>query len=586
MAFPEGFIYELKSRNDITEVISSYVTLKRRGRNMVGLCPFHGEKTPSFNIYTETDSFYCFGCGASGDVISFIMKIENLDYVDAVKYLAQRVGLEMPEDSYDNSLSNLRRRVFEANREAARFFYRSLMSPEGKTGLDYLRRRMLTDATIRHFGLGYAPDTWTALCDHLRSKGFKENEIVSANLGVKRHSGNGIIDRFRGRVMFPIIDLRGNVIAFGGRIMTDAKPKYLNSSDTPVFKKSENLFSLNNAKNTGDRTLLLCEGYMDVISVNQAGFQNAVASLGTALTSEQAVLMKRYADEIIICYDADEAGQKATARAIPILRSAGLTVRVLSIPNGKDPDEFIKSKGADGPAAFRAIIEASGNDVDYRLQKLRAERNLATSEGKIDYLEAAARLIADIESPIERDVYVSKLSKETSVDKQALLTQVNKLGQQKKRDSRRREARQLGMQLSGRNDKIDKEHHSKLKSTSAEEALVVYLINNPDSLPYIRSQLSEEDFQNSLMKRYYLYFSGRIGEGLEPLNNLTADLSSEEQSKLYQLLHRDEGLARTPQSLREYISVIKGESRKPVNRGGMTTEEISTYFDRARRDKE
>ena len=586
MAFPEGFIYELKSRNDITEVISSYVTLKRRGRNMVGLCPFHGEKTPSFNIYTETDSFYCFGCGASGDVISFIMKIENLDYVDAVKYLAQRVGLEMPEDSYDNSLSNLRRRVFEANREAARFFYRSLMSPEGKTGLDYLRRRMLTDATIRHFGLGYAPDTWTALCDHLRSKGFKENEIVSANLGVKRHSGNGIIDRFRGRVMFPIIDLRGNVIAFGGRIMTDAKPKYLNSSDTPVFKKSENLFSLNNAKNTGDRTLLLCEGYMDVISVNQAGFQNAVASLGTALTSEQAVLMKRYADEIIICYDADEAGQKATARAIPILRSAGLTVRVLSIPNGKDPDEFIKSKGADGPAAFRAIIEASGNDVDYRLQKLRAERNLATSEGKIDYLEAAARLIADIDSPIERDVYVSKLSKETSVDKQALLTQVNKLGQQKKRDSRRREARQLGMQLSGRNDKIDKEHHSKLKSTSAEEALVVYLINNPDSLPYIRSQLSEEDFQNSLMKRYYLYFSGRIGEGLEPLNNLTADLSSEEQSKLYQLLHRDEGLARTPQSLREYISVIKGESRKPVNRGGMTTEEISTYFDRARRDKE
>ena len=586
MAFPEGFIYELKSRNDITEVISSYVTLKRRGRNMVGLCPFHGEKTPSFNIYTETDSFYCFGCGASGDVISFIMKIENLDYVDAVKYLAQRVGLEMPEDSYDNSLSNLRRRVFEANREAARFFYRSLMSPEGKVGLDYLRRRMLTDATIRHFGLGYAPDTWTALCDHLRSKGFKENEIVSANLGVKRHSSNGIIDRFRGRVMFPIIDLRGNVIAFGGRIMTDAKPKYLNSSDTPVFKKSENLFSLNNAKNTGDRTLLLCEGYMDVISVNQAGFQNAVASLGTALTSEQAVLMKRYADEIIICYDADEAGQKATARAIPILRSAGLTVRVLSIPNGKDPDEFIKSKGADGPAAFRAIIEASGNDVDYRLQKLRAERNLATSEGKIDYLEAAARLIADIESPIERDVYVSKLSKETSVDKQALLTQVNKLGQQKKRDSRRREARQLGMQLSGRNDKIDKEHHSKLKSTSAEEALVVYLINNPDSLPYIRSQLSEEDFQNSLMKRYYLYFSGRIGEGLEPLNNLTADLSSEEQSKLYQLLHRDEGLARTPQSLREYISVIKGESRKPVNRGGMTTEEISTYFDRARRDKE
>ena len=438
MAFPEGFIYELKSRNDITEVISSYVALKRRGRNMVGLCPFHGEKTPSFNIYTETDSFYCFGCGASGDVISFIMKIENLDYVDAVKYLAQRVGLDMPEDSYDNSLSSLRRRVFEANREAARFFYRSLMSPEGKGGRDYLRGRMLTDATIRHFGLGYAPDKWTALCDHLKAKGFKENEIISANLGVKRHSGNGIIDRFRDRVMFPIIDLRGNVIAFGGRIMSDAKPKYLNSSDTPVFKKSENLFSLNNAKNTGSRVLLLCEGYMDVISVSQAGFQNAVASLGTALTSEQAVLMKRYADEIIICYDADEAGQKATARAIPILRAAGLTVRVLSIPNGKDPDEFIKSKGADGPAAFAAIIEASGNDVDYRLQKIKANHNLATPEGKVDYLEAAAKLIADIESPIERDVYVSGLSRETGVDKQALLTQIDRISKKKRRVSCRR----------------------------------------------------------------------------------------------------------------------------------------------------
>ena len=385
--------------------------------------------------------------------------------------------------------------------------------------------------------------------------------------------------------MFPIIDLRGNVIAFGGRIMSDAKPKYLNSSDTPVFKKSENLFSLNNAKNTGSRVLLLCEGYMDVISVNQAGFQNAVASLGTALTSEQAVLMKRYADEIIICYDADEAGQKATARAIPILRAAGLTVRVLSIPNGKDPDEFIKSKGADGPAAFAAIIEASGNDVDYRLQKIKANYNLATPEGKVDYLEAAAKLIADIESPIERDVYVSGLSRETGVDKQALLTQIDRIGKKKSRDNRRKEARQLQTQLSGRDDKIDKERHTKLKSTSAEEALVAYLIKNPDSLRYIQAQVSAEQFQNSLMKRYFIYFSDRISEGLEPLNNLTADFSSDEQSRLYRILHRNDGIAMTPQSLREFISVIQGESQKPSDKGTMTTEQISTYFDRMRRDK-
>ena len=248
MAFPESFLQELKMRNDITEIVSSYVSLKRRGRNMVGLCPFHGEKTPSFNVYTENGSFYCFGCGVGGDVITFIMKIENLDYVDAVKFLAQRAGMEIPENSYDDSMSKLRTRVFEANREAARYYYSILCSPKGKSGLDYFHSRALSDRTIRHFGLGFADDDWTSLCNHLRSKGFKDSEIVAANLAVKRKNGNGIYDRFTNRVMFPIIDLRGNVIAFGGRIMTDEKPKYLNTSDTPVFKKSRNLFIKNHSE--------------------------------------------------------------------------------------------------------------------------------------------------------------------------------------------------------------------------------------------------------------------------------------------------------------------------------------------------
>ena len=538
---------------------------------MVGLCPFHGEKTPSFNIYTETDSFYCFGCGASGDVISFIMKIENLDYLDAVRYLAQRAGIEVPDNSYDSSMSNLRKRIFEANREAARFYYRTLISPAGRTGLDYLRRRMLTDATIRHFGLGFAPDSWTALSDYLIDKGFKPDELISANLSVRRRNGKGVIDRFRGRVMFPIIDLRGNVIAFGGRIMTDEKPKYLNSSDTPVFKKSENLFSLNNAKNSGSRALLLCEGYMDVISVNQAGFQNAVASLGTALTSEQASLMKRYADEIIICYDADEAGQKATARAIPLLREAGLNIRVLSIPNGKDPDEFIKSKGADGPAAFKAIIDASGNDVDYRLQKLRADYNLTTSEGRVGYLEAAARLISDIKSPIERDVYVSKLCKEFEI--------------RNKRENRKKEMRKIRSELNGTNDKIDKERHTKLRSTSAEESLLAHLINNPDSLKAIRQYISAEDFQNSLMKRYFEYFSGRIDSGLDPMNNVTADFSDDERSRIYQILSKYSGISQTPQALFESIQIIKSESERPKDTAGMTDDDISKLFANMRKNK-
>lgn len=578
MAFPESFLQDLKMRSDITDIVSSYVSLKRRGRNMVGLCPFHGEKTPSFNVYTENGSFYCFGCGAGGDVITFIMRIENLDYVEAVKFLAQRAGLEMPQDTYDDSMSRLRTRVFEANREAARFYYDTLYSPQGKSGLDYFHSRMLSDRTIRRFGLGFADDNWTSLCTHLRAKGFKDSELIAANLASKRRNGNGIYDRFTNRVMFPIIDLRGNVIAFGGRIMTDQKPKYLNTSDTPVFKKSNNLFSLNNAKNSGTRTLLLCEGYMDVIAVNQAGFSNAVATLGTSLTSEQAVLMKRYADEVIICYDADEAGQKATARAIPILRNSGLGVRVLSIPSGKDPDEFIKSKGSDGPAAFKALIEKCGNDVEYRLQKMRDSFNLNVTDGKVAFLEEASKLIASISSPIEQDVYSSKICSELGVDKNAFKQQVAKISRRSSRDTIKKQARQIQSELSGRNDKINTEHYKKPRSSSAEEALLVYLINNPDSYGEISSSVKPSQFQNSLIRRYFEYVLNRIENGLEPLTNIAADFTSDEVSKLYQLMSQTIPSASTIEAMREYINVINEESSK------LSSDELNSLSDEQLRD--
>ncbi len=587
MAFPESFLQELKMRNDITEIVSSYVTLKRHGRNMVGLCPFHGEKTPSFNVYTENGSFYCFGCGAGGDVITFIMRIENLDYVDAVKYLAQRAGMELPENSYDDSLSRLRNRVFEANRTAARFYFDALYSQSGRAGLDYFRSRGLSDRTIRRFGLGFADDDWTSLCKYMRSKGFKDSELVAANLAVQRKNGNGIYDRFTNRVMFPIIDLRGNVIAFGGRIMTDEKPKYLNTSDTPVFKKSANLFSLNNAKNSGTRTLILCEGYMDVISVNQAGFANAVATLGTALTSEQAVLMKRYADEVIICYDADEAGQKATARAIPILRNAGLLIRVLNIPNGKDPDEFIRSHGADGPAAFKAVIEKSGNDVEYRLQKLRLANNIETTDGKVAYLEAAAKVVAEISSPIERDVYASKICAELAIDKNSFIRQLENISKRRYREGAKKQARKIQTDLSGRNDKINSEHYKKPRSSSAEEALVVYMINNPDSAEEIASHLKPEQFQNSLIRRYYEYFLGRIQSGYEPLTNIAADFTQDEASKLFQLISQSVAAASTHSAMMEYIKVISEESRKPSSEdvASMSPQELSDYLEMIRKNK-
>lgn len=587
MPFPDSFLQELKLRSDITEIASSYVNLKRHGRNMVGLCPFHGEKTPSFNIYTENGSFYCFGCGAGGDVITFIMKIENLDYVEAVKFLAQRAGMEMPENTYDDSLSKLRMRIYEANREAARFFHATLLSQRGQSGLNYLRGRALSDRTIRHFGLGFADDDWNSLCNHLKNKGFSEYEIYSANLAFKRKNGNGIYDRFVNRVMFPIIDLRGNVIAFGGRIMTDEKPKYLNTSDTPVFKKSENLFSLNNAKSSGTRTLILCEGYMDVIALNQAGFTNAVATLGTALTNEQAVLMKRYADEVIICYDADGAGQKATARAIEILRNAGLPIKILTVPSGKDPDEFIRSKGDNGPAAFKLLIEKCGNDIEYRLMKLKENYNLNTTDGKVAFLNEAVKIVATIESPIERDVFASKLCAELEIDKNAFLEQISKVKRRDRRENIKKETRQIQAELNGQSDKINREHYKKPRSSSAEEALLVYLINNPDYANSISERVTPNKFSNSLIKRYYEYVLSKIKSGYEPLTSVSSDFNSDEVSYLYKLISTTIPAASTREAVEEYINVINEESNKLTSDklADMSADDINDYIMKMKQNK-
>ena len=587
MPFPDSFLQELKLRSDITEIASSYVNLKRHGRNMVGLCPFHGEKTPSFNIYTENGSFYCFGCGAGGDVITFIMKIENLDYVEAVKFLAQRAGMEMPENTYDDSLSKLRMRIYEANREAARFFHATLLSQRGQSGLNYLRGRALSDRTIRHFGLGFADDDWNSLCNHLKNKGFSEYEIYSANLAFKRKNGNGIYDRFVNRVMFPSIDLRGNVIAFGGRIMTDEKPKYLNTSDTPVFKKSENLFSLNNAKSSGTRTLILCEGYMDVIALNQAGFTNAVATLGTALTNEQAVLMKRYADEVIICYDADGAGQKATARAIDILRNAGLPIKILTVPSGKDPDEFIRSKGENGPAAFKLLIEKCGNDIEYRLMKLKENYNLNTTDGKVAFLNEAVKIVATIESPIERDVFASKLCAELEIDKNAFLEQISKVKRRDRRENIKKETRQIQAELNGQSDKINREHYKKPRSSSAEEALLVYLINNPDYANSISERVTPDKFSNSLIKRYYEYVLSKIKSGYEPLTSVSSDFNSDEVSYLYKLISTTIPAASTREAVEEYINVINEESNKLTSDklADMSADDINDYIMKLKQNK-
>lgn len=558
MPLPEGFLQELKDRNDMTDVASGYVNLNRRGRNMVGLCPFHGEKTPSFNIYPENGSFYCFGCGVGGDVITFIMKIENLDYIDAVKFLAQRAGMNMPEDTFDDSMSNLRKRIYEANREAARFFYKNLYSDVGKEALEYFRGRALKEKTITRFGLGYADSNRYSLCGHLKSLGFKNSEIVSANLAFQNKSGS-ISDRFNDRVMFPIIDLRGNVIAFGGRIMTNQKPKYLNTSDTPVFKKSANLFSLNNAKSSGERSLILCEGYMDVIAVNQAGFPNAVATLGTALTQDQALLMKRYADEVIICYDSDEAGQKATARAITFLRNAGLNIKVINIPQGKDPDEFLRNKGENAHDAFKNVIEGSGNDVEYRLNKLRLNYNLKEAEGRVAFLTEAVRVLAALDNSIEQDVYISKLSKELEVSPDAVRQQLKKVSRKNYYDRRRQNFKNIRQNLNGMNDKVNSEHYKKPRVATAEEGIIAYIIKNPDKLSYVESKLSADKFQTEFNRNLFLYFSQRIKNNQDPLASVSGDYTQEETAKIYHIVNSEYARMTNDKTADENINVINDE---------------------------
>ncbi len=509
MAFSMEFINELKMRNDIESIVSSYVSLKRRGSNLVGLCPFHGEKTPSFTVYPETESFYCFGCGAGGDVIGFVRRIENLDYVESIKFLAQRAGIALPAEGLDDNMSKLRARLYEANREAARFFYKNLTAAEGKVALDYLLGRGLTPSTIKHFGLGYAPDSWDLLISHMKSKGFSASELQMADLAVKNKSGSSY-DKFRNRIIFPIIDLRGNVIGFGGRAMDDSSAKYINTSDTIIFKKSYHLFALNFAKNSKERVLILAEGYMDVIALHQAGFTNAVATLGTSLTKEQASLLSRYADEIVIAYDADEAGQKATARAMGILAGNPVKVKVLTLPGAKDPDEYIKKKGAD---SFRKLLEGSKNDIEYKMQKLKEGFNLDALDGRVSYLKEAVKILADTADPIEQDVYASKLSQELNVDKGAIALQ---LAEVQKRRLYREKSRILKPNKlpAGEITKPDPQKMRYPKAVAAEEAIIALLIRNPELFKAAEGKLTEQDFVTDFNRRLFCSICDKIKDGV------------------------------------------------------------------------
>lgn len=564
MPLPELFLQELKLRNDLAEIASSYVNLKRSGKNLTGLCPFHNEKTPSFHVYTENNTFYCFGCGAGGDVITFIRQIENLDYWEAVRFLADRVGLAMPEDSLDDGMAKLKARVLEINREAARFFHAQLWTPAGKAALDYLLGRGLAIKTIRHFGLGYSLDSRFGLVNHLQNKGYTAYEMIQSNVAFESRSGKAV-DRFFSRVMFPIIDLRGNVVGFGGRTLTDSKPKYLNTSDTLAFKKSNGLFALNFAKNNHQEPLILVEGYMDVIALHQAGFSNAIATLGTALTSEQARLIARYAKEVIISYDADEAGQKAANRAILLLRDAGLQVKVLAIEGGKDPDEFIRSFGDQGPARFKQLIEASGNDMEYRLNKLERTYGLDTPDGKIAYLNGAAELLAGLDNRMEQEIYAGRLAEKVGIDRAAILQQVNRNQKKFTASRQKREFREMQQQISGMKDSVNPEKKQHLRAANAEEGLLACLFRLQDQklAQRLHEELPPEKFCTAFNRRVYETVMGRMvnGAGCE-LADISGEFSVEEISAISRILAKFDMIALTVKDAEEYRDLILQEFQK------------------------
>lgn len=579
MALPESFLIELKARNDVESVLSQYVNLKRRGRNLVGLCPFHGEKTPSFTVYPENGSYYCFGCNKGGDVITFVRDIENLDYIEAVRFLASRAGLDLPEDGSSDKTVAMRTRILEMNRQAARFFYKTLYSQAGRQALDYYKSRGLTEQTIKHFGLGFAPNTWDHLLKHLRESGYKPEEIAMADLVIKGR-GNSYYDKFRGRVIYPILDLRGGVVGFGGRVLDDSKPKYINTADTLVFKKSRNLFAMNFAKNSKETSVILAEGYMDVIAMHQAGFTNAVAKLGTALAPEQAQLLTRYTEEMIIAGDTDEAGRKAVNRDISVLREAGLKIRLLTLPKGKDPDEYIRDQGA---VRFKNLLTQSANDVEYRLSQIGGRFDQNTSDGKVSYLKEAAKLIASLNDALERDVYAGSLAAQLDVTKDTILMQINRERRMKHSAAEKQQFKNIQMQTAGYGDKINPDRQKHARAAAAEERILALLMRNPDFLPNIREKMTHSDFQTAFNGKIFEVISSKIDSGISDIPLLLAGLneyfSSEEMARIVGISAKAVAGIDPVVELDDCIQTLKNEKikRSTAEKSTMSVQEAAAY---------
>lgn len=584
---PANIIEDLKFRNSIEDVISSYVTLSRSGANLKGLCPFHSEKTPSFTVYSGDGHFYCFGCGAGGDVISFVMKAENLDYRSALEFLAKRCGVTLPDDDRRESGGVSRQRVLDMNKAAARYFHKMLIeSDEGAWGREYFAKRKLSGATVKHFGLGYAPNSYDSLKKYLREKGFTDEEMVEGYLCQRsRKNEKNTYDCFRGRVMFPIIDVAGNVVAFGGRVLDDSQPKYLNSSDTPAFKKSRNLFALNYAKNTTEDFFILCEGYMDVIALHAAGFTNAVATLGTAITPEQARIMKKYTDKVVICYDSDSAGQKAADKAMRLLSEVDIAVKVIRIPGAKDPDEFIKSNEPYGAVRFREVIENAKTPFDYKIFQTLSKHDINDAEGKISAAKDLCYAIANVRSKVEQDIYIQKTAKALGIDAEGIRADVRSVIKRQNAVQKKKDREELLRNTARLGDRVDPDF-AKEKRSGALEATVLGLMlyrNEYIKLASDKKLLSKEMFFSELNRRIYqkimeLYESGGFDFGM-----LANFFKEEEVSKAEEMVAKRRVLSNNSEgAFLDAVSQLEKESRKI--KGRENGEDIASMIARRRKE--
>ncbi len=535
MAFSPAFIDELVAQNPIEDVVGQYVSLKRSGANMFGLCPFHGEKTASFSVAPDKGIYYCFGCHKGGGVVNFMMEVESLSYPDAVRALAKRVGMEVPEDEQYQSRYRQQERLWALNKEAGRFFHSQLYSPAGQECLAYTQRRGLSKGIITNFGIGFAPNSWNALVDAMRKKGYTDQELKDADL-VGEKNGR-IYDRFRNRLMFPIIDVRGNVIGFGGRVLDDSKPKYLNSNETLIFNKRKNLFGLNFAKKTKQPYMILVEGNIDVVTLHQYGFDNTIASLGTSLTEEQVALLSRYTEQVVLTYDGDEAGQRAAQRAIPMLEKAGIRVRVLQVKDAKDPDEYLHKFG---PDKFKLLLEDSANRVEYQLNAILRKYDLKDDNQRVQYIQECANLIATLPSAVSREVYSSRVAEHGKISTGAVALEVEK--SYKKLKSRERKKQEAIDLAPARNlqPKTRSIRYENMKSAMAEETVIAMVLKEP-ALFDKAGDLSAERFSAPILGKAYGQLRQRYSQGLEVRPGVLTDFTSEEMAHLAAICQRHTG---------------------------------------------